>query len=99
MKYVDNWWIELLPNGVYHLLINCTQKEIYYHSFNKFSFLISGTEEEYANWNEDVILNIEEFLPKIDMGVYVMTDTKNKSQVSFYYIPHSIGKRNIILQS
>ena len=37
-KYVESYWAEELPNGVIHLLINCTQKEIYYHAYTDTSF-------------------------------------------------------------
>lgn len=40
-KYVTNYWVEELPNGVIHLLINCTQKEIYYQRINNYELDIS----------------------------------------------------------
>lgn len=100
-KYITGYWIELLPNGVYHLCVNCSQKEIYYHAFNDNSFLITGTEEEYENYDSSHVLEIEEFLPKIK-GVYLRSDSKNKDQISFFWIPFKrewIGKEKIILKS
>lgn len=94
MKYVESYWVEELPNGVIHLLINCTQKEIYYHSFSANWFVIAGTEEEYDNWKEnDVILNTESFLPQNKDITYIMTFSKEKDQLSFYWIPFERGKR------
>lgn len=86
-KYVESYWAEELPNGVIHLLINCSQREIYYHSFMNNQFLIAGTQEEYDNWTKDLILNMDEFIPDIDDGLYIQSSTKEKDQISFYWIP------------
>lgn len=101
-KYVESYWAEELPNGVIHLLINCTQREIYYHSFMDNQFLIAGTQEEYDNWTNDVILNTEKFLPEIDKGLYLQTSMKEKDQISFYWIPRYFEdrkKRKILIES
>lgn len=98
-KYVTDYWVELLPNGVYHLCINCTQREIYYHAFNDVMFLITVTEEEFDNYNSDYILEIEQFLPEIK-GVYLHSSSKNKDQLSFFWIPFErewIGKEKVII--
>lgn len=95
MKYVESYWAEELPNGVIHLLINCSQREIYFHSFTANWFLICGTQEEYDNMNKDCYLNIEEkFVPDNKDVTYVMSSMKEKDQISFYWIPFERGKRN-----
>ncbi len=86
-KYVENWWVEELPNGVIKLIINCTQREIYFHQLNNYEFIIAGTEEEYDNWNESVLFSVSNFLPPID-GLYLNTSMKEKDQLYFFYIPH-----------
>jgi len=88
-KYCESYWAELLPSGVIHLLINCSQREIYFHTFSDTQFIIAGSEEEYDNWGDnDVILNVEKFLPKIEGGIYIRASMKEKTQISFYFIPH-----------
>ncbi len=92
MKYVESYWVELLSSGVVHLLINCTQREIYFHAFNDNMILISGTKEEYDNWTNEVVLTTDSFLPKIE-GIWIQTSMKEKDQLSFYYIPYYWGER------
>lgn len=87
-KYVENYWVEELPNGVIHLLINLTQPEIYFHSYSDYNFLIAGTEEEYDNSGPECVLTVEVFLPEIKDGLYITTSAHNKDQLSFYYIPY-----------
>lgn len=89
MRYVESYWAEELPNGVIHLLINCSQREIHYHAFSDTTYLIAGTEEEYENWSGDnLILSIDDFLPKNKDVTYIMTSMKEKEQLSFYWIPY-----------
>ena len=86
-KYVENWWVQELPNGVIELVINCSQREIYYHRMNDYEFIIAGTEEEFDSWDKSVLFSVSSFLPPID-GMYLYADMKNKDQLSFFYIPH-----------
>ncbi len=101
-KYVESYWVQEIPNGVIQLVINCTQREIYFHQFGDYEFLIAGTEDEYENWDRSVVLSISNsFLPKID-GLYLNASMKNKEQLYFFYIPHLRGwnrDKNIILDS
>lgn len=87
-KYVENWWVEELPNGVMHLLINCTQREIYFHASSDYEFLIAGTEEEYYNFESDCVLSVSSFLPAEKAWMWLQTSMKNKDQLSYYYIPY-----------
>lgn len=88
-KYVKSYWAETLPNGVIHLLINLSQREIYYHNFSDSLFLITGTEKEYEDCPEDCILNIEDFYLPEETGMHYITSfLHEKDQLSFYFIPH-----------
>jgi len=87
-KIVENYWIEELPNGVIHLLINCTQREIYYHAFNDTEFLITPTLEEYDNYTSSDIFKPELTIPRENGVIWIQTEQKNKEQLSFYYIPY-----------
>lgn len=101
-KYVENYWVEELPNGVIKLIINCTQKEIYYHSFTANWFIIASTQEEYENNDQGCVLKVEEFLPKLEGGIYLPTSHKEDHQLYFFYIPHLKEwrkDRNILLRS
>lgn len=88
-KYVESWWVQELPNGVIELVINCTQREIYYHQYGDYDFLIAGTEDEFNGLSdgESCSFSIPSFLPPID-GIYLHADSKNKDQLYFFYIPH-----------
>jgi len=87
-KYCESYWAEQLPSGVIHLLINTTQRWVQYQALNDISFLIAGSEEEFENWGDsDCILEVEEFLPKIEGGMYIRTSMQEKDQISFYWIP------------
>lgn len=92
MKYIESYWVEELPNGVIHLLINCTQREIYFHAFNDNMFIIAGTEKEYENWGSgDLVLTTDEFIKNKKNVIYVMSSAKEKDQLSFYWIPFERG--------
>jgi len=102
MKYVESYWAEELPNGVIHLLINCTQREIYYHAFMDNEFLIAGTKKEYDKWTSEFILKTEKFLPNNKDVIYNMSSMKEKDQLSFFWIPFERGKfknRKILISS
>lgn len=102
MKYVESYWVEELPNGVIHLLINCSQREIYFHSFTAEWFLICGTQEEYDNMEQDCYLRTDKFLPDNKDVIYIMSSMKEKDQLSFFWIPFDRGKfknRKILISS
>jgi len=87
-KYVESYWVEELPNGVIHLLINCKQREIYFHQFNDYEILVCGAKEEYDNWTFENVLKTEQFLDKNKTWMYLRTEMKEDEQLSFYYIPY-----------
>jgi len=105
MKYVENYWVEELPNGVIHLLVNCTQREIYFHAYNDISFLITGSELEYENggWGDsECILELDPFIPENKDVIYIRSTMKEKDQLNFFWIPFERrGKRDrkILLES
>jgi hypothetical protein len=69
------------------MIINCTQKEIYFHQLNDYEFIIAGTEEEYDNWDKSVLFVSKSFFPPIE-GMYLNASNKEKDQLSFFYIPY-----------
>lgn len=81
-KYIESYWAEELP------IIDCTQREIYFHRISDRDFIIVGTEEEYENWDKDVLLAVPEFLPPLENGIYLEASMKEKEQLYFFYIPH-----------
>jgi len=102
MKYVESYWAEELPNRVIHLLINCTQREIYFHAFRDNEFLVCGTQEEYDNMEQDCYLKTEKFLPENKDVIYIMSSMKEKDQLSFFWIPFDRTfkrKKKILIQS
>lgn len=100
-KYVENWWVEELPNGVIHLLINCTERGVYFHAMSDYEFLIAGTEEEAMDSFKECSLSLEPFLPE-GTWLWLQTVMLEKDQLSFYYIPYERGwnrNRKIIKES
>lgn len=103
MKHVESWWVEELPNGIYHLLINTDERWIDFSRISDTQFLI-GEHDYGKNTFEDFkskILNIPNFLPKND-NIYICTEQQNKDQISFYWIPiekNYIKNRKIIFKS
>ncbi len=89
-KYVESYWAEELPNGVVHLLINTTERWLYYHAFSNTQFLIAENEED---WKDEDVLTIEPFVPEMEDGMYIRTSVVNKDQISFYWIPRKYNDR------
>lgn len=94
MKIVESWWVEELPNGVFYLSINTSERWMSYEEFSNYKIRIYSEEGFFD-------LELEEFLPKID-GLYIRTSMQNKDQISIYYIPYErefIKNKKIILSS
>lgn len=89
-KYVKDWFITKNPNNVYNLVINTTQRYCYHHHFgvdeNLLLFQISETECQDIT-TEDIILEIPEFLPKIE-GLWLESSITVKDQIHYYFIPY-----------
>lgn len=86
---VESWWIEELPNGVFHLLINTKIRWVKYHQISDEMYEIgSENDEETQEEFESRVLEIPEFLPKIENGVYLTSSQQNKDQISFYWMPY-----------
>ena len=89
-RYVESYWAEELPNGVIHLLINCTQRWLVYRAYSDTQFLITESDED---WENDDLLNVRKFLPEIERGMYMRTSMQEKEQISFYFIPYKFDER------
>lgn len=89
--YVESYNAYELQNGVIVLQINCNQREIYFHRYTDEQYLICGTEEEFESIDDKFILNTKKFIDRLDRGkslIYICAETKEKDQISFYYIPY-----------
>ena len=86
-KYVDSYCVEELPNMVIKLVINCSQREIWYHQQSDYSFIIAGSEYEFDNWDSSVLFEVDSFLPNIE-GIYYKASMREKDQLYFFYIPY-----------
>lgn len=86
---VESWWLELLPNGTYHLCVNTKERWMYYHRFNDNMFQIGEDieGESQEDW-ESKILELPEFLPNIKEGLYLSSVSQEKDQISFYWMPY-----------
>ena len=79
-KYVTSWGVYKLPNGIYQLIFNTTEKWIQYHRYSatEYLFWIDGKED---------VQEIPEFLPNVEGISYQIADSQNKDQITFYFIP------------
>jgi hypothetical protein len=85
-KYIESTWVKLLPNGVYQLCFNTTERWLNYHNYNDHEFSFGQNEDED---NHDVTYHqITEFLPRDNNDIIWLTSSnQNKDQITFYYIP------------
>jgi hypothetical protein len=83
---VDSYWIEELPNGVIHLLINCNNREFYCHQFNDTEYLI--TKEDTDDYTPSDILTVPDFLNRENAFIYIPAIQIEKDQISYYFIPY-----------
>ena len=96
-KYVSSWFVNKLPNGIYQLIFNTTEKWIQYHRYSatEYLFWIDGKED---------VQEIPEFLPNVEGISYQIADSQNKDQITFYFIPFrknwiKQGKIQLLLKS
>lgn len=82
-KYVKSWWVEKLPNGIYHALFNLTERGLDFHAYNDEMFTFESREEDW-----DCIQEIPKFLPESKDVTYLRASGMEKDQCSFYWIPH-----------
>jgi len=96
---VESYWIEELPNGVIHLLINVKERGIYCHQFNDNEYLIL---EDYSeDYTKDDILTIPDFLDKTKAFMYISSSYIEKDQINYYFIPHQrewVKNRKFIIE-
>jgi hypothetical protein len=104
-KYVTSWNVQLLPNGVYELIFNTTERWISYYRMND-SLYVVGEEEidESTEMFQSRVQNIPEFLPKMKNVMWMNSHTQEKDQIIFYFIPFQTnwlkeGKIKTILDS
>ena len=75
MKKITNWVVDLLPNGVYTLTVNTSERWVEYNMYNDTWFLIDNEE-----------LKIPSFLPG-NRTFWLRSSSQNKDQIFFYWIP------------
>lgn len=101
-KHVTDWWVEQLPNGIFHLLINTDERWINFHAYNDEMYIIGDKEGDSPEVSIEKTLILPKFLPEIKKGLYLCTVMQNKDQISFYYIPYYyewVNQKNIIISS
>lgn len=99
-KYVSSWFVNKLPNGIYQLIFNTTEKWIKYHRYNNTTYTFD------TNYHEDIqdVQEIPEFLSNVEGISYQIADSQNKDQITFYFIPFrknwvKQGKIQLLLKS
>lgn len=87
-KYVTSWNVHLLPNGIYELIFNTTEKWITYHRMNDRLYIFGDDvpDEEQQDY-ESRIQDVPEFLPNIKDVMWMNSHSQNKDQVIYYFIP------------
>lgn len=92
-KFVDGWHVSLLPNGVYMVTFDLTERGLFWHRYDDTKYSFEDCEDNF----EDI--EIPKFLP--NKG-YLKSSSMNKTQCTFYYVPYdlnTITERKIILTS
>lgn len=71
-------------SGIYHLLINTTERWVYYHRYSNDEYAIGlvGDDDAY-------VLNIPE-LEDLIPNYYLPTHIQEKDDISFYWIPYDL---------
>lgn len=97
-KYVTSWGVYKLPNGIYQLIFNTTEKWIAYHRYNNTEYDFGGDELS------ENIVQIPEFLPNVEGISYQISSSQEKDQITFYFIPFrknwvKQGKIQLLLKS
>lgn len=82
---VENYWITVHDSGIVSIMFNTIDKWVGYHRYNDNSYLFSTGEEEEIEETE--LVTIENFELN---GKYVCTESQNKDQITFYYIPYKL---------
>jgi len=82
-KEVENYWVEIYPNGIVHLLFNTKNRWVNFHRYNDEMFRIGGNPDAD---DEGWIQEIPEGLIPQD-GRYLPLTLQEKDQISFYYVP------------
>lgn len=80
-KYITSWGVYKLPNGIYQLIFNTTEKWIAYHRYNNTEYDFGGDELS------ENIVQIPEFLPNVGGISYQIASSQEKDQITFYFIP------------
>lgn len=90
-KFVDSWFVNKLPNGIYNLVINTTEKCCYHHYYGNneefMEFIVRSYDIDIID-DEENILEIPIFLPKIDNGLWLESSNTVKDQIHCYFIPY-----------
>jgi hypothetical protein len=86
-KYVESFFIQKFASGIYLLLINTTERWMYYHRFSTNTYQIGG--DELGDWlKEDLLMEVPEgILPDTH---HMVTVSQEKDQISFYFIPYNL---------
>jgi len=99
-KFVESWWVELLPNGIYHLLINTTDRWMEYHAYCDTLYVFGSLDNLTPEEHYEQMLELPKFLPD-DGKIYLPAVLQEKDQISWFFIPFEKGKRekNILFES
>lgn len=87
-KYVISWNVQLLPNGIYELIFNTTERWVEYHRMNDRLYIFGeDVPDETQEYYESRMQEIPEFLPHSNEVMYVVSSSQDKEQIIFYFIP------------
>lgn len=88
-KYVTDYFVTLMPNGVYNLVFNMTERWLHAHRYNNTTYTFgTDVEGETIEESNERIQEIPEFLPVLEKGHFVSSVLIDKDQIHFFFIPY-----------
>lgn len=87
MKYITSHSLNRYDSGIYSLIINTTDKWMYYQRVGETKYYVWSQIEEdnCTNYSKAFMLNFIEFLPTDKR--YIKLERQDKDQIVFYFIP------------
>jgi hypothetical protein len=94
MGLLENYHIDYYNNGIISLLINTHKKWLYYDRRSYYEY-------EIANDKicETIKISEDELILDKNVKVYVISDTQNKEQIQYFFIPFDLLKKENIINS
>ena len=94
-KYVTDYFVKLMPNGVYNLVFNMTERWLNAHRYSNEMYIFGDelfcnqveSQSETIEDHNKRIQEIPKFLPVLKKGHFITSQLVDKDQINFFFIP------------